>query len=224
MVLKKDLGIDTDKVVVERRYSHFAALYKTLKKDHSTIFKDINFPGKVIGQKNNLNPELIESRRMAFQAFLETIFRYKEVREHQGFKEFFYLPGLREATDNLKADELGKCLELLLNSVHLQVKLCDNVRETVATLGAIVVVLEAQGKLEDAERYATAALELNHNDYLCPYVIPLLATAVKLRWKLQMDKKSVERHLSEVEKMTGIEADNTLSLRERAVKRFDKVK
>ena len=226
MVLRQDLGIDRDKVMVERRYSDFATLYKTLRKDLSSLFKDIgvNFPGKVMGQKNNLNPELIESRRMALQDFLQIIFKHKEVRQQQAFKEFFYLPGLREATDSLKAGEFENCLELLLNSVHLQVKLCDKVRETVATFGAIVAVLEALGKLKDAERYAKAALELNHDDYLSPYMIPLLDTMAKLGRKLDMNTKTIERQLSEVQRMNGVEVEDTFTLRELAVKRFEKVK
>ena len=221
MVLRTDI-VDTEKVMVERRYSDFAALYKALKKDYPTVIKDVDFPGKVLFQKKNLNPELIESRRSALQAFLQTIYKYTEVRQHQAFKEFFYLPGLREATDSLKGGELENSLELLLNSLHLQVKLCDKGREIIATLGAIVDVLEALRKLEDAERYAAAALELAQNDYLCPYVIPLLDTAAKLRWKLQMDKRTIERHLSHVQKMTGIETDHAFTLRELAVTRFDK--
>ncbi|KAJ7376623.1 Sorting nexin member 21 [Desmophyllum pertusum] len=224
MVLRTDLGIDTEKVTVQRRYSNFASLYKALKKDHPTFLKDVNFPGKVFGHKSNVNPDLIESRRIAFQAFLQTIYKHKEVRQHQAFKDFFYLPGLKEATDNLKGGQLENCLELLLNSLHLQVKLCDEVREIIATLGAIVVVLEAQGKLEDAERYATAALELGQDDYLCDYMIPLLDTAAQLRWKLQMDKKTIERHLIHVQKMSGAEADHVCTLQELAVKRFDKDK
>ena len=224
MVLRTDQGIDTEKVTVERRFSEFEALHKALKKDHPTFLKDVNFPAKVLFQKKNLNPELIESRRIAFQAFLQTIYKHKEVREHLAFKEFFYLPGLREATDKLKGGELEDSLELLLNSLHLQVKLCDKVREIVATLAAIVVVFDAQCKLEDGERYATAAIELAQHDYLCAYMIPLLDTAAKLRWKLQMDKKPIERHLSHVQKMSGIEVDQAFTLRELAVTRFDKEK
>lgn len=225
MVLRTD-HVDTEKVMVERRYSDFAALYKAIKKDHPFLIKDVDFPGKVLFQKKNLNPELIESRRIAFQTFLQTIYKYAEVRQHQAFKEFFYLPGLREATDNLKSGELENSLELFLNSLHLQVKLCDKGREIIATLGAIVDVLEAQGKLEDAERYATAALELHvaQNDYLCPHVIPLLDTVARLRWKLQMDKRTIERHLKHVQKMSGIETDQAFTLRELALTRFDKEK
>ena len=222
MVLRTEMGIDKEKVLVERTFSDFAALYKALKKDIPTLLKDVSFPGKVVGQKSNLKPELIESRRMAFQKLLQTIYVCKEVQQHSAFREFFYLPGLREATDNLIGGELSDSLELFLNSLHLQVKLCDKAREVIATLAGIVVVLEAQDSLEDAERYAMAALELLKDDYLCSYMIPLLDTAAKLMWKLQRDKKPLERHLSRVEKMTGVDVDHTFTLRALVVMRFNK--
>lgn len=221
MVLRAEKGIDKEKVSVERRFSDFAALYKALKKDMPDYLKDLNFPGKVIGQKSNLNPELIESRRMAFQTFLQTIYQHKEMRQHLAFREFFYLPGLQKATENLIGGELNEALELFLNSLHLQVKLCDEVREVIATLAGIVVVLEAQDRLEDAERYAMAALELAQDDYLCSYVIPLMDTAAKLRYKLQMDQKPIERHLSRVQRMTGIDVDHTFTVRGLVVMRFN---
>ena len=222
MVLKTEMGIDKDKVSLEKRYSDFAALYRALRKDFPTLLRDINFPGKVLGQKSNLNPELIESRRMVFQTFLQTVYQHKVVRQHTAFREFFYLPGLREATDNLIGGELCKALEPLLNSLHLQVKLCDKTREVIATLAAIVVVLEAQDNLEEAQRYAMAALELSQEDYLCSYVIPLLDTASKLRQKLQMDKKTIDSHLSRVQRMTGVEVEHTFTLRALTVMRFNK--
>lgn len=221
MVLKTE-GIDTDKAMIERRYSDFATLYKAVKKDHPNLLENVNFPRKVFGQKSNLNPEVIESRRCAFEAFLQKIYRRKDVCLHPAFREFFYLPELREATEKLKGGELKSSLKLLLNCLHLQVKLCDQVREIIATLAAIVVIHEAQGKFEEAERYATAALELVQGDYFCPHLIPLLDTAAKLRWKLQMDKKTIERHLSRVQRMSGLEVDQAFTLRELAVTRFDK--
>lgn len=221
MVLKTD-GIDTDKAIVERRYSDFAALFKALKKDHPKLVDNVSFPGKVFGKKSNLNPEVIESRGHAFENFLENIYRHKEACVHQAFREFFYLPGLREASDKLRGGELKSSLKLLLNSLHLQLKLCDQVKEIIATLGAIIVIYEAQSKFEEADRYATAALELIKGDYFCPYVIPLLDTAGKLRWKLQMDNKTIQSRLSQVQRMSGIEVDHTFTLRELSVSRFDK--
>lgn len=221
MVLKTE-GIDTDKAIIERRYSDFAALYKGLKKDHPKLLENVAFPGKVFGQKSNLSSEVIESRCRAFEVFLQKIYHHKAVCLHPAFRELFYLPELREATEKLRGGELKSSLKLLLNSLHLQVKLCDQVREIIATLGAIVVIHEAQSKFEEAERYATAAIELVQGDYFCPYVIPLLDTAANLRWKLQKDKKTIERHLTRVQRMSGLEVDQVFTLRELSVSRFDK--
>lgn len=221
MVLRTD-GIDTDKAMIERRYSDFAALYKALRKDHPHLLENVNFPRKVFGQKSNLNPEVIESRRCAFESFLQKIYHHKEVYLHPAFREFFYLPGLREATENLKGGELKHSLKLLLNSLHLQVKLCDQVREIVATLATIVVVHEAQSKFEEADRYATVALELIEEDHFCSYLIPLLDTAVALKWKLQKDKTAIQKRLSRVQRMSGIDVDCAFTLRELAVTRFNK--
>lgn len=221
MVLRTD-GIDTDKAMIERRYSDFAALYKALKKDHPSLLEKVAFPGKVFGQKSNLNPEVIEARRSAFESFLQKIYHHKEVCLHPAFREFFFLPELREATENLKGGELKRSLKLLLNGLHLQVKLCDQVREIIATLSTIVVVHEAQSKFEEADRYATVALELIQEENFSSYLIPLLDTAMKLKWKLQEDKTVIEKRLAQAQRTSGLDVDCAFTLRELAVTRFDK--
>lgn len=221
MVLRAEGGIDTDKAVVERRYSDYAKLFKALKKDLPKLLANVSFPGKVLGKKQNVKPEVIESRSHAFEGFLQEIYCHGEVRAHPAFREFFYLPELREATEKLTGGELKSSLKLLLNSLHLQVKLCDQLKEIIATLGAIVVIHEAQKKFEEANRYVTAALDLIQGDYFPPYEIPLLDTAVKLRWKLQIDRNAEENRLRQVQKDTGIEVDNAFTLRELSVSRFD---
>jgi len=221
MVLKTD-GVDVDKAMIERRYSDFATLYKALKKDHPSLLEKVAFPGKVFGRKSNINPEVIEARQSAFESFLQKIYHHKEVCLHPAFREFFFLPELREATENLKGGELKHSLKLLLNSLHLQMKLCDQVREIIATLSAIVVVHEAQSKFEEAERYATVALELIQEANFSSYLIPLMDTAVKLKWKLQKDKTALEKRLVRAQRTSGIDVDCSFTLRELAVTRFNK--
>lgn len=221
MVLKTD-GVDVDKAMIERRYSDFATLYKALKKDHPSLLEKVAFPGKVFGRKSNINPEVIEARQSAFESFLQKIYHHKEVCLHPAFREFFFLPELREATENLKGGELKHSLKLLLNSLHLQMKLCDQVREIIATLSAIVVVHEAQSKFEEAERYATVALELIQEANFSSYLIPLMDTAVKLKWKLQKDKTALEKRLVRAQRTSGIDVDCAFTLRELAVTRFNK--
>lgn len=221
MVLRIDDGIDKDKGSVERSYSDFAVLNKALRKEFPSLLKDVNFPGKVLGQSSNLNSKVIESRRAAFQAFLQTVYPHPEVRKYPAFKEFFYLPDLRKATDHLIGCELDAALALFLNSFHLQVKLSDKVREVIATLAAIVIIFETQGKLEDAARYSITALNLVQEDYLCPYVIPILDKLVRLMDKLQMDKNPVVRHLNHVQRMAGVDVDQSPTLQALVSERFD---
>jgi len=221
MVLRIDDGIDKDKGSVERSYSDFTVLNKALRKEFPSFLKDVNFPGKVLGQSSNLNSKVIESRRVAFQAFLQTVYPHPEVRKHPAFKEFFYLPDLRKATDHLIGCELDAALALFLNSFHLQVKLSDKVREVIATLAAIVIIFETQGKLEDAARYSITALNLVQEDYLCPYVIPILDTLVRLMDKLQMDKNPVVRRLNHVQRMAGVDVEQSPTLQALVSERFD---
>ncbi|KAK2550022.1 Sorting nexin-21 [Acropora cervicornis] len=221
MVLRIDDGIDKDKGSVERSYSDFTVLNKALRKEFPSFLKDVNFPGKVLGQSSNLNSKVIESRRVAFQAFLQTVYPHPEVRKHPAFKEFFYLPDLRKATDHLIGCELDAALALFLNSFHLQVKLSDEVREVIATLAAIVIIFETQGKLEDAARYSITALNLVQEDYLCPYVIPILDTLVRLMDKLQMDKNPVVRRLNHVQRMAGVDVEQSPTLQALVSERFD---
>ena len=220
MVFRIDDGIDKDKGSVERSYSDFAVLNKALRKEFPSFLKDLNFPGKVLGQSSNLNSKVIESRRVAFQAFLQTVYSHPEVRQHPAFKEFFYLPDLRKATDHLIGCELDAALALFLNSLHLQVKLSDKVREVIATLAAIVIIFQTQGKLEDAARYSITALNLVQEDYLCPYVIPILDTLVRLMDKLQMDKNPIVRHLNHVQRMAGVDVDQSPTLQALVSVRF----
>lgn len=222
MVLRIDVGIDKDKGSVERSFSDFAVLNKALRKDFPSLLKDVNFPRKVLGQSTNLNPKLIESRRVAFQTFLQTIYSHTEVRQHPAFQEFFHLPDLRKATDHLIGCELDAALPLFLNSLHLQVKLSDKVQEVIATLAAIVVLFEGQNQLGDAARYSMAALKLIQDDDFCPYTIPLLGTLVRLMDKLQMDKKPVVRHLKRVQRVTSIDVDHSPTLQALVSMRFDR--
>ncbi|XP_068703956.1 sorting nexin-20-like [Montipora foliosa] len=221
MVLRTDEGIDKDKASVERSFSDFSILYKALKREFHSYLKDVPFPGKVLGQSSNLNPKLIESRRIAFQAFLQTIYRHTEVQQHPAFREFFYLPALRKATNHLIGCELEAAVKLYLKSLHLQVKLSDKGPEVIATLAAVVVTYEAQDELEEAVRYSLAALELVQDDYLCPYMIPLLDTSAKLMEKLQMDKNPIVRLLNRVQRMTGTDVVHTPTLRALVLMRFN---
>ena len=212
-------GVDCDKAMVARRYSEFADLFKKIKKHKPELLGDFSFPGKVYGKKN-YDSEVLENRRRSFEKFLSLIRANCSVLRHEAFREFFYLPDLREACSMIKGGQYRDSLKLLLNALHLQVKLCDSKGEIVATLCNIVDVEEAMGKIEDADRYATAALQLLDDDIQSHCMIPLLDTTRRLKEQLHRETKTLKRRLRKVEDMSGVEVQNAHTLRELSVQRF----
>ena len=218
MVMRAE-GVDCDQAVVNRRYTDFVKLYKSIKKENQELLADFSFPSRAFG-KRNYDQELIENRRRSFQQFLQLIYTESSVYQHEAFREFFYLQGLKDACSFIKGGQYRDSLKLLLNSLHLQVKLCDRKREIVATLSSIVDAEAALHKMEDAERYASAAMELLSDECSSPFMIPLLNTCINVRQELQKDPRTLKRKLKSVERMSGIEVGSAFTLRELSVTRF----
>ncbi|XP_032226475.2 sorting nexin-21 isoform X2 [Nematostella vectensis] len=214
--------VDVDKAVVDRRYSDFVKLYKGLRKLFPRLMSKVQLPSKVIGSKN-FNIEVLQLRSHAFETFLQYIYSQDEICTSEPFKEFFYMPDLKQACSDIRGGKFTDALSLLLNALHLQQKLNDGFQETVATLGSVVVVLNALENFKEAEKYATEALELIGHDMGSAYLIPLLSTCSELRWKLGMDKKKLEKRLIEVQRNCGIEMEHAFTLRELAVTRYTEI-
>lgn len=221
MVVKTD-GLDSDKAVVERRYSEFTNLCKELKKVCPELISKVRLPKKVFGAKN-FDGEVIQTRCRAFEKFLSYIYTNDCVRNASAFKEFFYLPDLRQACSDIRGGKWTDSLRLLTNSLHLQQKLGDGIPEIVSTLGSMVVAYDKIGRFKEAEQYAEAALELIGSNVSSSYLIPLLNTRIELCWRLGKDKKDAEKRLAAVQKVSGIEVEHAFTLRELAVHRYSDI-
>lgn len=221
MVVKTD-GLDSDKAVVERRYSEFTNLCKELKKVCPELISKVRLPKKVFGAKN-FDGEVIQTRCRAFEKFLSYIYTNDCVRNALAFKEFFYLPDLRQACSDIRGGKWTDSLRLLTNSLHLQQKLGDGIPEIVSTLGSMVVAYDKIGRFKEAEQYAEAALELIGSNVSSSYLIPLLNTRIELCWRLGKDKKDAEKRLAAVQKVSGIEVEHAFTLRELAVHRYSDI-
>lgn len=212
--------VDTDKAVIRKRFSEFHKLYKDLKNEFSNIFATAPpFPKKVIGSKN-FDEEVLQTRSRAFEKILQYIYSFDEICEHEMFKEFFYLPDLREACMDIRGGKFRDALNLLKNAVHLQQKLSDDTHEIVATLGSIVAADIAIDNTQEAEKYATAAIDLINHEVGSVYLIPLINTAIELRWRLGMDKRVLEEKLKEIKAKTMLETEDTRTLRQLACSRY----
>lgn len=212
--------VDTDKAVICKRFSEFYKLYKDLKTEFPSIFTMApQFPKKVIGPRN-FDQEVLRSRSRAFEKILQFVYSFDEICEHQIFKEFFYLPDLRDASMYIRGGKFRDALNLLVNAVHLQQKLSDDIPDIVATLGSIVAADIAIDNTEEAEKYAVAAIELIKHDVGNVYLIPLINTAIELRWRLGKDKRYLEEKLKEIKEKTSVEIEDTRTLRQLACSRY----
>jgi len=221
MVVRTD-GLDSDKAVVERRYSDFVKLFKELKKTSPELISKVQLPRKVIGSKN-FDGEVVQKRSREFEKFLAFIYSSDTVRKANAFKEFFYLPDLKRACSDIRGGRFVDSLRLLLNALHLQQKLGDGSQEVVATLGSIVVAYENTGHFKEADQYAAAAQDLIGRNVSSAYLIPLLSTRAELCWRLGKEKQDIEEQLKAVQKVCGIEVEHSFTLRELAVNRYNDI-
>lgn len=212
-------GLDSDKAIVEKRYSEFYKLYKELKKKYSNLMKSIEFPEKKL--YGNLKGTVISDRSRLLQDFIRNIHESEEMRTSENFKNFFYIQSLKQGCRQISGGRFESALNYFLNGFHLQQKLAlDSTDEVVATLGGIVECYLSLKSFEEAIRYSNAALELIGNDNSNKYLLPLLQSLKNTYTWLGEDASSVERRLKEIINMNNIEIEHLPSLRELTVKRF----
>ncbi|XP_028392833.1 sorting nexin-20-like [Dendronephthya gigantea] len=214
-------GLDSDKAVIERRYSQFLKLYKELKKVFPDFMGDIEFPEKkLIG---NLKDTLVRERCRLLQSFIRNIHENKEIKNSEIFKKFFYIESLQQGCQFICGGLFEQALNYLLNGLHLQQKLAlDSTSEVIATLSNIV---ECYTSLKDYKKvvdYCNAALELIKDDTSNVYLVPLLQTLKNAYDQLGESSESTERRLKEIVHLNRIEVPDVRSLRELSAKRFAK--
>ncbi|XP_021567484.1 sorting nexin-20 [Carlito syrichta] len=88
-------SFDSDKAVLERRYSDFERLQKALLQTFGEELEDVAFPGKrLVG---NFSAELIGARRRALQDYLGLLYAIRGVRRSRELLDFLTRPELRES-------------------------------------------------------------------------------------------------------------------------------
>ncbi|VCX04188.1 unnamed protein product, partial [Gulo gulo] len=114
-------SFDSNKAVLERRYSDFETLQKNLLKTFREEIEDIAFPKKhLVG---NFTEEMISERKLAFKEYLTLLYAIRCVRRSREFIDFLTRPELREAFGCLRGGQYGRALDILVRVVPLQEKL-----------------------------------------------------------------------------------------------------
>ena len=214
-------GLDSDKAIIERRYSEFFKLYKELKKLFPEVMEAIRFPEKKM--YGNLKESLISDRCRLLQNFIRSIHENGDIRNSETFKKFFYISSLQQGCQYICGGMFEQALNFLLNGLHLQQKLAlDSTNEVIATLCSIIECYMSLKSFDEVVKYSNAALELIEDDTSSVYLVPLLLTLKNAIELLGENTNEIEERLRKEVNLNQIEVEHLPSLRELAVKRFAK--
>ncbi|XP_037671623.1 sorting nexin-20 isoform X1 [Choloepus didactylus] len=189
-------SFDSNKAVLERRYSDFEKLQKSLLKTFREEIEDIVFPKKHL--TGNFTEEMICERKLAFKEYLSLLYAVRCVRRSREFVDFLTRPELREAFGCLRAGQYAKALDGLVRVVPLQEKLTGHC--PVALVPALCAMLVCHRDLErPLEAFAAGerALQRLQAREGHRYYAPLLDAMVRLAYALGKDFVSLQERLEE---------------------------
>ncbi|CAH1802591.1 unnamed protein product [Owenia fusiformis] len=209
-------GIDTVEASVERRYSDFAKLNKTLIKQFPHLMKDVAFPKKML--TGNFKTETIAERSRGFEQYLGHIYRISEIRESLQLASFFYESDLKSAYNYLRDERYGDALPWLIHAEQLQERLQGlNNPSVTLSLCALVVCYHKTEQFTSAQEYADLALRSLGEKDESPLLVPLLNISIRLCWSLGMEKSDLEERLGRL-RAKGIEVERALELKDVVMK------
>ncbi|XP_059008750.1 sorting nexin-20 isoform X2 [Mustela lutreola] len=189
-------SFDSNKAVLERRYSDFEMLQKNLLKTFREEIEDIAFPKKhLVG---NFTEEMISERKLAFKEYLTLLYAIRCVRRSREFIDFLTRPELREAFGCLRGGQYGRALDILVRVVPLQEKLTAHC--PVMVVPALCAMLVCHRDLErPAEAFAAGerALQCLQAREGHRYYAPLLDAMIRLAYELGKDFVSLQEKLQE---------------------------
>ncbi|KAH0619634.1 hypothetical protein JD844_000436 [Phrynosoma platyrhinos] len=189
-------SFDSNKSVVERRYSDFERLHTNLLGEFYEEMEDITFPKKSL--TGNFTEEIIIERKLAFQDYLRFLYSMECIRTSRMFIDFLMRPELEEAYSCLRGGQYTKALAGLLDIVALQEKLTKHRPILlVPTLCAILVCHKDLENPRSAYEFGEKALLRLKKYPGHRYYLPLLETMVSLAYELGKDFISFQEKMEE---------------------------
>ncbi|XP_029781336.1 sorting nexin-20 isoform X2 [Suricata suricatta] len=189
-------SFDSNKAVLERRYSDFETLHRNLLKTFREEIEDVVFPKKHL--LGNFTQEMISERKLAFKEYLSLLYSIRCVRRSREFIDFLTRPELREAFGCLRGGQYARALDILVRVVPLQEKLTAHCPVTVVP--ALCAMLVCHRDLE----HPAEALAVGERALQClqareghRYYAPLLDAMIRLAYMLGKDFVSLQKRLQE---------------------------
>lgn len=199
ILIRKDGSNDAYPVVIERRYTDFLELYRSLRQNYPPLTSQISFPRKVL--LGNFAPDVIKSRSCSFESLLKIISSNERLRDSAGLKVFLTGQEEKQAKKCLESKRYNQARPLLENIFRLLSKIhTDRHPSVIIALCRLTACCNADPTaLIEAEKYAELALKrfdgISDVDLLC-YYVPLLQLCTHLWWALGRDKEVLESRLN----------------------------
>ncbi|XP_008576468.1 PREDICTED: sorting nexin-20 isoform X1 [Galeopterus variegatus] len=187
-------SFDSDKAILERRYSDFEKLQKTLLKTFREEIEDVVFPRKLL--TGNFSEAMIRERQLALREYLGLLYAIRAVRRSRPFIDFLTQPELAEAFGCLRAGKYREALDVLVRVLPLQEKLTAHC--PLAVVPALCAMLVCHRDLErPAEAFAAGerALRCLQAREGHRYYAPLLDAMIGLAYTLGKDFVSLQERL-----------------------------
>ncbi|XP_027725338.1 sorting nexin-20 [Vombatus ursinus] len=189
-------SFDSNKAILERRYSDFEVLHKNLLKNFSEEIEDITFPKKYL--TGNFTEEMISERKLAFKEYLSLLYSIKCVRRSREFIDFLTGAELKEAYGCLRAGQYVKALDIFIQVVPLQEKLtCHCPTLVIPSLCAMLVCHRDLERPAEAFEVGEKALLNLQTRSSHKYYDPLLEAMIHLAYMLGKDFVSLQEKLEE---------------------------
>ncbi|EPY82139.1 sorting nexin-20 [Camelus ferus] len=189
-------SFDSNKAILERRYSDFERLQKKLLKTFREEIEDVVFPKKLL--VGNFTEEMISERKLALKEYLRLLYAIRCVRRSREFIDFLTRPELKEAFGCLRAGQYAKALDILVRVVPLQEKLTSHCPlMLVPSLCAMLVCHRDMERPAEAFAAGERALQCLQARESHRYYAPLLEAMARLAYALGKDFVSLQERLEE---------------------------
>lgn len=189
-------SFDSHKAILDRRYSDFERLHKSLLKAFREEIEDVTLPRKHL--LGNFSEEMVSERRLALKEYLRLLYAIRCVRRSREFIDFLTQPELREAFGCLRAGQYPRALDILVRVLPLQEKLTPH--WPVLRVPALCALLLCHRDLErPLEAFAAGerALQCLHARDNHHYYVPLLDAMISLAYALGKDFAALKARLDE---------------------------
>ncbi|KAL8194958.1 UNVERIFIED_CONTAM: Sorting nexin-20 [Gekko kuhli] len=210
-------SFDSNRSIIERRYSDFEKLHADLLKTFYDEMEDIPFPKKSL--TGNFTEEIITERKLAFQDYLRLLYSMECIQTSRIFIDFLIRPEVEEAYSCLRGGQYTKSLEIFLQVVPLQEKLIKHRPILlVPTLCAILICHKDLDDSRSAYEFGERALLRLQNHPNHRYFMPLLEAMISLAYDLGKDFVSLQEKLEERKAKKG--PRKAVTLKELAVQEY----